>query len=322
MWSKRFKSVTALLLAGSIIAAMPAVSSGFALSANAAAAVSSSSQSEWYYNTVSSVTEGEYVFYNSSTKTLMTDTLNSGNNSFPSYKADSLVFPARDSAVPSEYRYKIKSAGNGYYYIINSSGQYLDIVTYGKLQFTSTPSPLYFDIYNNGAVQVIVKKKVGDKEYAISMYSDAWFTVHDYSSNSSGQLLTLMKYQEKSSEPVNKLSDYNIANYDTDREFTPKRVGDIAAFSKNTLKMRFGFSNRIATGIWATPGEKLKIYVQAEDLDPIPHILFTQHISDSTEIKEVALARGMNEITVPALHTDFSTYETATEPGGCIYLIK
>ena len=101
MWSKRFKSVTALLLAGSIIAAMPAVSSGFALSANAAAAVSSSSQSEWYYNTVSSVTEGEYVFYNSSTKTLMTDTLNSGNNSFPSYKADSLVFPARDSAVPS-----------------------------------------------------------------------------------------------------------------------------------------------------------------------------------------------------------------------------
>ena len=323
MWSKRFKSVTALLLAGSIIATVPVISSGAAISASAASTVSASaSASEWYYDTIDSITEGEYVFYNATTKTLMTDVLNSGNNSFPSYKADNLVFPAKASAVPAEYRYTIKPLGNGCCYIMNSDGLYLDIVTYGKLQFTSTPSPLTFEIQDGGAVQVAIKKTVGDKEYAISMYSDAWFTVHDYSKNDSGQIFTLVKYKEKNSASIKKLSDFNIANYDTDREFTPKRVGDIAAYSKDKLKMRFGFSNRIATGIWATPGEKLKIYVQAEDLDPIPHILFTQHISDSTEIKEVALARGMNEITVPALHTDFSTYETATEPGGCIYLIN
>lgn len=323
MWSKRFKSATALMLAGSIIAAMPVVSSCAALSASAASTVSASaSASEWYYDTVNSITEGEYVFYNAATKTLMTDVLDSGNNSFPSYKAENLVFPANASDVPAEYRYTIKPIGNGCCYILNSSGLYLDIVGYGKLQFTSTPSPLTFQIQDGGAVQVAVKKTVGDKEYALSMYSDSWFTVHDYSQNDSGQIFTLMKYKEKNSASVKKLSDYNIANYDTDREFTPKRVGDIAAYSKNTLKMRFGFSNRIATGIWATPGEKIKVYVQANDLDPVPSILFTQHISNSTEIKEIALTKGMNEITVPALHTDFSTYETTTEPGGCVYLIN
>ena len=184
MWSKRFKSVTALLLAGSIIATVPVISSGAAISASAASTVSASaSASEWYYDTIDSITEGEYVFYNATTKTLMTDVLNSGNNSFPSYKADNLVFPAKASAVPAEYRYTIKPLGNGCCYIMNSDGLYLDIVTYGKLQFTSTPSPLTFEIQDGGAVQVAIKKTVGDKEYAISMYSDAWFTVHDYSKN-------------------------------------------------------------------------------------------------------------------------------------------
>ena len=264
MWSKRFKSATALMLAGSIIAAMPVVSSCAALSASAASTVSASaSASEWYYDTVNSITEGEYVFYNAATKTLMTDVLDSGNNSFPSYKAENLVFPANASDVPAEYRYTIKPIGNGCCYILNSSGLYLDIVGYGKLQFTSTPSPLTFQIQDGGAVQVAVKKTVGDKEYALSMYSDSWFTVHDYSQNDSGQIFTLMKYKEKNSASVKKLSDYNIANYDTDREFTPKRVGDIAAYSKNTLKMRFGFSNRIAT-------EKSKFMFRLMTLTPFP----------------------------------------------------
>lgn len=325
MWSKHFKSAAALLLAGAIAVSVPVISMGTAVSANAAAAASSS-QNEWYYNVIDSSTipDGEYVFYNANTQTLMTDKIEKSNNSFPSYKTNARFgYYTAASAVPSQYRYQIKSAGNGYYYILNSDGLYLDIVTYGKLQFTSTPSPLYFEIYSGDYDEVIIRKKVGDNEYAISMYSTEWFTVHNYSSGAAGQRLTLMKYEDKPTTiSYKKISDYGIQNYDTDREFTPKRVGNIAAYSRNTLAMNRGFSNRIATGIWATPGEKLKVYVQAEESDPLPSIEFTQHISDSQEKVTIALKRGLNELNVPTLHSDFSSYQTSTEPGGTVYLLN
>ena len=40
---------------------------------------------------------------------------------------------------------------------------------------------------------------------------------------------------------------YSIANYDSDREFTVKRFGDLQAYSKNQLVMHFGSNNRIPT---------------------------------------------------------------------------
>ncbi len=325
MWSKRFKSAMAVLLAGSVIATIPAVSASAAVTANAASVLSATaSQNDWYYSVVPSATlaEGEYVFYNTATKTIMTDTLDVNNHSFPSYKTGGFSYYTSETNVPKEFRYKIKSAGNGSYYIINSDGLYLDIVRYGNLKFTSTPSPLEFEAVNGDYAQFIIKKKVNDQYYAISMYSNEWFTVHDYDGDK-GQVLVPMKYdKDHITLQGTKLSDYNIQDYDKDREFTPKRDGDTYDFSRNELKMAFGFSNRIATGIWATPGETLKIYVQADGTDPVPRLLFTQHISKGSEIREISLKRGLNTITVPTLYSDFSSYETPTEPGGCIYIVN
>ena len=326
MWTKYFKSAISLVIAGSVIAAMPVMSACAAVTANAASVVSAANaNTQWYYNVISSSTipDGEYIFYNAGTQTVMTDSLNEGNHSFPSYKTNAgLGYSFSASSFPSAYRYKIKSAGNGSYYIINSEGKYLNIVRYGYLEFTSTPSPLQFELYNDDDMtKVIVRKNVDGKDLAISMYSTDWFTVHDYAQAASGQLLTLMKYESTpTSVSFKKLSDYGIQNYDTQREFTPQRNGDMSNYTRQILKMTRGMSNRMSTGIWATPGEKLKIYVQAESNDPIPQIVFTQHISNSYEYKEIQLQKGINEITVPQLHADISDYETKTELGGTVYL--
>ena len=57
MWSKRFKSAMAVLLAGSVIATIPAVSASAAVTANAASVLSATaSQNDWYYSVVPSAT--------------------------------------------------------------------------------------------------------------------------------------------------------------------------------------------------------------------------------------------------------------------------
>ena len=71
---------------------------------------------------------------------------------------------------------------------------------------------------------------------------------------------------------------YGIANYDPEREFQPKRYGDIIQYGKNQLQFSMGQTNRIPTGIWASPEEKLKVYVQADANDPLPSLYFVQHI--------------------------------------------
>ena len=112
---------------------------------------------------------------------------------------------------------------------------------------------------------------------------------------------------------------YSIANYDPDREFTVKRVGDVQAYSKKQLVMHFGANNRIPTGIWTAPGKKLKVYVKANSDDAIPKIMFTQHLTDGVSEVVRTLQRGVNEIEVPTVS---ASVESGFEVGGSIYLLN
>lgn len=104
------------------------------------------------------------------------------------------------------------------------------------------------------------------------------------------------------------------------------RHGDITTYARNTIKSATFGTNRQATGISARPGEKLVIYVQAEETDPLPTLQFTQHwgswnfwISGS-----YALHRGRNIITAPMLNAG-SNVDNLGEPvpaGGPVYLIN
>ncbi len=316
---KRLKAVLAVITAVlTVVSSLPALA--VQSSANVYAA---SAQANMYYNAVSDdqPEDGEYIIYNKNSGTVMTDTLKE-NNSFPSYSTGRLGKTVSAENIPSEYRYKLTRTGNGYY-IRNASGHYLDIVNYGVLQFTDTPCTLTIQRVTNssGTTGYTFRKTVDGRDLCISMYASDWYTVHDYSSGVH-QIHSLMKYSsEQITEPDVSIREmYSINNYDEKREFQPKRNGDVRNDSLNKLKMYFGMSNREPTFIWGTPGEKLKVYVKAEDDDPLPSLIFTQNISNYYEKAEISLKNGINEITVPAINPTQEGYFQKVEQGGCIYI--
>lgn len=121
-----------------------------------------------------------------------------------------------------------------------------------------------------------------------------------------------------------------IVTADPAREFTTKpdeignatiaRRGNISAYARNTLKMVWQGTNRQITGVCAVPGETLAVFVEAKEQDPLPTLVFTQHIGYWSKWKssEYSLNRGLNLITVPDLYD--SSWSVKTNPGGPIYL--
>lgn len=117
---------------------------------------------------------------------------------------------------------------------------------------------------------------------------------------------------------------------DDAREFTTKpdengnatiaRHGNISAYARNTLKMVWQGTNRQITGVCAVPGETLAVFVEAGDKDPLPALVFTQHIGYWSKWKssEYSLNRGLNLIPVPDLYD--SSWSVKTNPGGPVYL--
>ena len=104
--------------------------------------------------------------------------------------------------------------------------------------------------------------------------------------------------------------------------FIPERKGAASDHAKE-VHMKWFATDRQPTGLWTSPGEELTIFVEAGPNDPMPKIMFTQHISDCHEEKVVQLRRGCNVITTPVIHNDFSTYKVPTvEPGGLFYIIN
>lgn len=113
------------------------------------------------------------------------------------------------------------------------------------------------------------------------------------------------------------------------REFTTggknaeiRRMGNVAQYAQNTLKMIWMGTNRQPTGISAAPNEMLTVFVDCEEGDPLPSIVFTQHLGRWNKWKsgEYKLQTGINHFTVPDLYDAGWTVKTA--PGGPVYLIN
>lgn len=114
------------------------------------------------------------------------------------------------------------------------------------------------------------------------------------------------------------------------REFSPSlsginklyRYGDIRAYALNTLKMVWAGTNRQVTGIYSTPGEVITVYVDCDEGDNLPKIVFTQHQGGwrSWKSGEIALKKGVNILITPTF--DQSSYSSAVTPGGPIYLVN
>ena len=76
---------------------------------------------------------------------------------------------------------------------------------------------------------------------------------------------------------------------------------EIYNYTKNTLKMSIGGIDRQPTGIYAFGGEKITIFVEAEDNDPLPNIIFTQYfvgLYNDRRRLPTPLKKGINFFTV------------------------
>ncbi len=101
-----------------------------------------------------------------------------------------------------------------------------------------------------------------------------------------------------------------------------KQVGNIVNYARNTLKMTWQGTNRQVTGINVKANETIKIYVEAEEGDPLPSVIFTQHLGHWSKWLSgtYTLSRGENILTAPNLYD--SSWSVQTLAGGPIYLVN
>lgn len=131
-------------------------------------------------------------------------------------------------------------------------------------------------------------------------------------------------------EKISRAKEVSIGTltYDSSLEFSTSpdannvihRYGDIAGYCRNNLKTANFGTNRQVTGILARAGDKITIYVSAGENDPLPRIVFSQHIGEwrSWLSGEYQLQKGKNTFTAPNFITD--NYSTSVVAGGSIYL--
>lgn len=115
----------------------------------------------------------------------------------------------------------------------------------------------------------------------------------------------------------------DILNNKIDSEntkFVATQYGDLARYGSEVLSMSSMGENFQVTGLYALPGDKLKVYVNAEAGKPMPRLIFSQNEgSYSSWRKTVNLHTGINEITVPIVNRD-GNYKSNPKPGGSIYI--
>ena len=117
--------------------------------------------------------------------------------------------------------------------------------------------------------------------------------------------------------------------YEQRREFTTKQTaeiniinqyGDVTEYSRNVLLMSRGGTNRQPTGIFAFSNDIITIFVDSEDNDPLPSILFSQYIGLESDwlSPPFQLKKGINYLNV----TEFSIegIEVKLKKGGPIYI--
>ncbi len=104
------------------------------------------------------------------------------------------------------------------------------------------------------------------------------------------------------------------------------RHGNIASYARSTLKMATFGTNRQPTGISASYGDVLNVYVTGDEGDPLPTLMVTQHWGSYNKwiSGEYKLRLGKNTIRVPYLNqANFTTNTGEPLPaGGPVYLVN
>ena len=107
----------------------------------------------------------------------------------------------------------------------------------------------------------------------------------------------------------------------TKKTITLTQNGDTKAKARENLRMVSFGTDLQSTGIVAKPGEKITIYVEADDNAPLPRVAFTQHEAHYANwIREYQLQKGKNVLTVPEIYS--TSWENKTVKGGALYLIN
>ena len=121
--------------------------------------------------------------------------------------------------------------------------------------------------------------------------------------------------------------------YEAKREFTTDQSkknnvihqwGNTFSYSKSVLKMSWAGTDRQCTGIYGFPNEKINIYVDCEEKDPIPSIRFSQFLGKNGKNQNgwlsnpIKLKKGLNTLIIPEF--DLTNFKTPTNPGGPIYI--
>ena len=101
----------------------------------------------------------------------------------------------------------------------------------------------------------------------------------------------------------------------TTKVITLEQRGDMSTHARQNLRIPLG-NNNLPTGISATPGETIVVYVEPAGDGTVPSLLFTQHEASYAKWgTEVKLKPGKNVIEVPSIGADLNITK-----GGPIYL--
>ncbi len=121
-----------------------------------------------------------------------------------------------------------------------------------------------------------------------------------------------------------------MIKFDARREFATaedalnkiNQWGDMRKYASSVMKMSSFGINRQVTGIAGSTGEKIVIYVDGNENDPLPKVAFTQTYGSWRNWKqEVQLKLGRNELTFPNFISP-NHYSVPIGAGGAIHIIN
>lgn len=99
------------------------------------------------------------------------------------------------------------------------------------------------------------------------------------------------------------------------------QYGDVPNYAQKVYKMSSFGTNRQVTGIATKEGEKITVYVDAKEGDPLPKLYFSQTENYYNGwLSERALKIGKNTFTTPNLKNSNYTREVVT--GGALYFVN
>ena len=108
-----------------------------------------------------------------------------------------------------------------------------------------------------------------------------------------------------------------ISNPQSENSFELERRGD--SVSKSSQKKVWNFQDWQATGYRAKPGDKITVYVDVEDGEPVPILIYKQILNQHGSSTKFNLKKGKNIITIPEYNTSSDPIPEGTTLGGGLY---